>query len=241
MRQYSLVILLLCLTLSLRAQLVNEVTVHLGPKLEFFEMNSVYINSRNVVGAYAEVLASKRMNESFDVVLGLHKRDVTYFFDVPIDDPVTMQNELYFSRGVQSLFTSYQWSAALQYNYLLNPRTKVYGQFGLQFNAGRQMSIEGSRELIETSADETSYLKLVAYKSDWGAGNFSLKSGVGVYRQILDYLSLDASLTGYWSGLNHFEMSFVVEDGLGTTREEAQLYYNGLGLTLGLGVRFHLQ
>ncbi|MFY0643697.1 MAG: hypothetical protein JXR19_04455 [Bacteroidia bacterium] len=226
-----------------QAQLIESLSLQLGPKIEFYNSESGRVDLIPHVDAGFGLTASRSIQEHWELKVGFYKRDFTAKYEINQFEQASGQEEVYFENYAYPGFSSYQLAVMPSYLTYLSQNSALYYSAGLVMYINKKLNRKGTetRTDVILDADQmpVSSLEMTTYANQFEGGNFFIRSEIGYLHNINDYLAFDVSLNFNFSSLEHqsFKLEFT-DDLKGTTQD--RIYTRGLGLGLNVGVKIDL-
>ncbi len=243
MRSVFLTLFLLS-TALLKAQLIDHLSIQLGPKMEFFHNNSQAVRLQTQLDASFSLFAIKELEKNWELKLGLIKRDYTAKFSVEVFEPATEQLELYFDNTAFPAYTSYQIFLGAQYSSFIDQNTQWYACGGISVYAHKKLNRTGldsqTDYIYDKDQNPISSLEMRSFGNSFQEGNYMFRLESGILRAVNSYLALDASFYANASSLTHQAISLEFVDSQGSLLVKDQLRSQGIGIGLNFGVRISL-
>ena len=213
--RYSLFILLSIFFVPSYAQIIDEIQLQVGPKIEYYAIQGISqirnpgdeIALKTHIDASAGLFAIKNIENNFTVKAGLVKRDFSFRYDIVATDDITQTQQTYFENSVFPSFTSVQAGAGFGYKYIASPRSAFYFDLGFQFYLYKKLTTEGldedSQVILNDMNEPVGTITLRRFRNGFGGGNYFIRTDVGYLLSLNDYLIFDLGFNTYFSNLEH--------------------------------------
>ena len=241
--KYLFLTILLFICAYTQAQIIENLSLQLGPKIEFYSSESGRVDLIPHMDAGFGITAGKSIQENWELRLGFYKRDFTAKYEVRQFEDASGKEEVYFENYAYPGFSSYQLAVMPSYLTYLSQSTALYFSAGLMMYLSKKLNREGTdtRTDVIVDADQIplSSLEMTTYGNQFEGGNFFIRTEVGFLKSINEYLAFDLSMNMNFSSLEHqsFKLEFT-DDLKGKTQD--RIYTKGLGLGLNIGVKINL-
>ena len=227
-----------------QAQLIDGIKFQMGPKMDFYSSEQHAVVMQAHMDFSAGLFAFKKLDQNWEIQIGIIKNDYSARFKVVIDDVNTGREETYFKKFVYPTYSSYQLALMPNYQFMYTNKIAFYGSVGLLLYLKKELSREGTEERTEDLVDEDlnkiSELTLTTYNNSLLSGNYLLRADIGMLIGIKDYLAIDIGLNARMSTLDHNGFRLNYQDQFGSNYAEDYISNKAIGLGLNIGMKFNL-